>query len=163
MNYFKRFKSQQKGSSLLTVLVVLLVLSLLAVASFDSSNLQSLMTRNSQLRLEVFNVGKSEIDTQMGTFSSVSSGTIHPTIQTLIDTPGDTAVAATTSGTATLGFTKQIDLSRNGLCQLAGDDLSSSSSGVCNYFILTATTTVDNLNLSSTQSQAFSVTTLSVQ
>jgi len=55
----------QGGMALIMVLVVLLVLTILAVSSSETSNLQSLMSRNNQLRMEAFNASNVEIEAQI--------------------------------------------------------------------------------------------------
>jgi len=54
--------------ALILVLVVLLVLTMLAISSSDTSNLQSIMARNSQLRMEAFNASNVEIEAQIDSY-----------------------------------------------------------------------------------------------
>jgi len=159
MNYFKKSNSHQKGSSLLTVLVVLLVLSLLAVASFDSSNLQSLMTRNSQLRLETFNIGKAEVDAQAEGFES-TGGNVNTTIAQLIDTPSPSATVTSTAVSTIPGFSKTATISKDGTCISYGSEINSGTGSTCTNFIIRVTTAADNLNISSGQNQTFTMNTL---
>jgi len=168
MNDIKNMSNKQRGSSLLTVLVVLLVLSLLAVASFDSSNLQSLMTRNSQLRLETFNTANTEIEAQLDDFSS-TAGVINATIAGLLDTESVTeteilspkAAIPQTSVTSVNGFTKTVEVSKDGGCPIYGSQIDSGTGGTgCTSFIISSDATVDNLNIISDQSQTFNLLSL---
>jgi len=162
MNSMKKMSIKQRGSSLLTVLVVLLVLSLLAVASFDSSNLQSLMTRNSQLRLETFNTGNAEIEAQLDGFSS-TPGVINATIAKLLDTDSTTVAANTTlTAKSTInGFSKTLELSKEGGCPIYGSQINSGTGGTgCTSFIMSGNTAVNGLNITSEQRQTFNLQSL---
>lgn len=54
----------QRGATLLVCLVLLLILTIIGAASVQDVNLQSIMTRNSQFRMQAYNVALSEIDGQ---------------------------------------------------------------------------------------------------
>lgn len=58
-------QNSQKGASLIVTIVVLLALTVAALAMTSSNQTQSIMARNSQFRLESFNVSYSEIDAQL--------------------------------------------------------------------------------------------------
>ncbi len=60
----------QEGAALLISVVVLLVLTIIALASTNSNQLQSLMVRNAQLRMETFNASYTEIDAQIDVINS---------------------------------------------------------------------------------------------
>lgn len=55
----------QRGAALLISVVVLLALTIIALASTNSNQLQTLMVRNAQFRMETFNASYSEIDAQI--------------------------------------------------------------------------------------------------
>ncbi len=55
----------QRGVALIMVLTVLFALTVLGLAATDSSNLQAVMVRNNQFRLEAFNASYSEIEDQL--------------------------------------------------------------------------------------------------
>lgn len=65
--------ASQRGIALILVISVLFALTMLGLASTDSSNLQSLMVRNNQFRLEAFNISYNEIESQME-FYETSTG-----------------------------------------------------------------------------------------
>ncbi len=62
--------AKQRGIALILVISVLFALTMLGLASTDSSNLQSLMVRNNQFRLEAFNISYNEIEEQMEFYES---------------------------------------------------------------------------------------------
>jgi len=159
MNYFKNIKAQQQGSSLLTVLVVLLVLSLLAIASYDSSNLQSLMTRNSQLRLETFNTGKVEIEAQVADFRAVAIGSIDENIAQLLDSAATEANINLDQKSQVVGFDKTVTLSKDGGCAIYGSDIDAKGS-TCTSFVIGVTISPEYLNIASAQKQTFDMTSL---
>lgn len=59
---------KQQGIALILTLVVLSVVTFLSVSAVDSSALQSIMARNNQFRLEVFNAANSELDAQIDSY-----------------------------------------------------------------------------------------------
>jgi len=174
MIFSRNIPSRQQGSSLLTVLVVLLVLSLMAIASFDSSNLQSIMTRNSQLRLETFNTAKVELEAQLDSYLNVAAGTLDAGILQLIDTPLSENIAAPKPSlnsddnplvvqerSVIVGFDKVIDLVKDGFCPTYGSDVDSGAAATtkpqrrCRSFVVGANSTVNGLNIVSDQKQTF--------
>jgi hypothetical protein len=62
--YSHAITRQQRGATLLVCLVLLLILTIIGAASVQDVNLQSIMTRNSQFRMQAYNVALSEIDGQ---------------------------------------------------------------------------------------------------
>lgn len=73
----------QEGIALLISVVVLLVLTIVALAATDSNQLQSLMVRNAQFRMEAFNASYTEIDAQI---DSINSSNDQPAyLQAVID------------------------------------------------------------------------------
>lgn len=58
-------QGKQKGASLIVTIVVLLALTVAALAMTSSNQTQSIMARNNQFRLESFNVSFAEIDSQL--------------------------------------------------------------------------------------------------
>ena len=61
---------RQNGVVLVMTMIVLLALTILALASTSSNQLQSVMVRNSQFRLEAFNSSYAEIDAQVDLVNS---------------------------------------------------------------------------------------------
>lgn len=57
--------NHQSGAALIITLVVMLVLTIIAVASTNSNQTQAMMVRNNQFRLETFNTSYAEIDAQV--------------------------------------------------------------------------------------------------
>lgn len=65
INQFKSMPQAQRGASLLVTMVVLVALTVVALAVTNSNQSQSIMVRNNQFRLESFNVSYAEIDSQL--------------------------------------------------------------------------------------------------
>lgn len=61
----KPMPQSQRGASLIVTIVVLTALTVVALAVTSSNQTQSIMVRNSQFRLETFNVSYSELDAQI--------------------------------------------------------------------------------------------------
>jgi len=82
--------SVQRGVALLITVVVLLVLTIAALAATNSNQTQSLMVRNNQFRLETFNTSYSEIDGQIDDINSgkISDGVPNYILAIFDDLPG---------------------------------------------------------------------------
>lgn len=159
--------TKQQGSSLLVVLVVLLVLSLLATATIDSTGLQSTMTRNNQMRLEAFNSAMVEIEGQLDNYEASGGTTIPTDINALIGTALNTSISSDTGSTPVVmsivskdsGFSgKSVGLTNNGGCPVYGSSLgvvSGSGTKECILLMLSANAKHDNFTISSDQRQTF--------
>ena len=78
--------SVQNGSALLISVVVLLAMTVLALAATSSNQSQALMVRNAQFRMEAFNASYAEIDAQIDAINSRSlSDGVPDYISALID------------------------------------------------------------------------------
>ena len=158
--------TRQSGSALIVVLVVLVVLSLLAVASMDSSNLQSTMTRNNQMRLEAFNNANAEIGAQIeGYVASASVVSTPADIAVLLALGPGSEISSDASSTPTKisllsedsSFEKQVALLQDGGCPVYGDSLGQTGSGgnECKLFRLSSDSTHVDLSITSQQRQTF--------
>ena len=88
----------QEGLALLISVVVLLVLTIVALAATDSNQLQSLMMRNAQFRMEAFNASYTEIDAQVDSINArdLSEEETEPTyLRAIIDGRRAGVVAST--------------------------------------------------------------------
>jgi len=155
----------QNGSSLLVVLVVLLVLSIVSVASIDSTNIQSSMTRNNQMRLEAFNTSMVEIEGQLDLYESFGAASIPTDILALLDTSVDTKISSEASSTPQMviqsidsSFEKSTELTNSGGCPVYGSSLGVVSSGgsqQCILLRLSSEATHNNFSIGSDQRQTF--------
>ncbi len=73
MKHIKRLSqqniAQQSGIALIISIVVMLAMTVLAVAATNSNNTQAFMVRNAQFRMEMFNASYTEIDAQIDTIN----------------------------------------------------------------------------------------------
>ncbi|GAA6139042.1 hypothetical protein NBRC116583_27890 [Arenicella sp. 4NH20-0111] len=176
----QKFAARQNGVALIMVLTVLFALTLLGLASTDSSNLQALMVRNNQFRLEVFNAGLSEIDDQLSYYST-EKGTVplfyairlDETFGVASTTTGSRALKATSSEAAqptdvggVIGldpgfqeitsnplFDKELVLTREGQCPLYNNTVGGVKK--CSLMELEMNTGYKGTNISSGQNQQF--------
>ena len=166
---FPALPKHQKGIALIVTLVVLLALTILGVAATDSGNLQSVMTRNNQFRLETFNVAHAEIDAQLDAYRSVASGTITDEISFLLEADAGTKITDTAplvSGSPLIteksvkdSFDKTIGLTKSGGCVITGETIGLGKQGTnsCNLFTLETDARYTDTNVQSQQVQTFSV------
>lgn len=80
-------KSKQEGLALIMSLVILLVLTLLAVTSMNTSNLQILMTGNSQYQMialntaeDAINTAQKAVDELVNNSTAITSGYYNTTV-----------------------------------------------------------------------------------
>jgi len=86
---------RQKGAVLVITIVVLLGLTILALAATKSNQIQSIMVRNNQFRLDAFNVAYSEIDAQVDAINRrAASEGVPRYIETLIISRDDTRLSS---------------------------------------------------------------------
>jgi len=129
----RSFNSEQ-GIALIMVLVVLFVLTVVGLASTDSSNLQSVMVRNNQFRLEAFNASMSEINDQMEfyvsdngkavLFAVIDNGTLNVTSTKSATSTGEAQDNPTTTPDAvgTVDGTDATDPNSDGTENVTGAD-----------------------------------------
>ncbi len=128
MLYSKKITSvhKQQGITMIVTLVVLLVLTIISVAAIDSNNLQSLMTRNNQFRLETFNASSTEIEAQIDYYSASDDPLDSPPIDFLLKSGIDTSLDSEATGSLLVkkstnpGFTKKLMLTYSGRCATYG-------------------------------------------
>ena len=173
-------KGNQKGVALIMVLSVLFALTVLGLASSDSSNLQALMVRNNQFRLEAFNHSFNEIEQQLGFYvtdagkqplfaaidfgtqqassyySDSQGGAIDPTGGNdsggLVESGSNGFAVQSTSTT----FNTDISLSSSGGCPIYLNSLGGFKK--CSLMELNSKVDYRNTNIGSEQVQQFSFT-----
>lgn len=142
--------AKQRGMAMLVVIVALLVLTLLGLSAADSGSLQSLMVRNSQLRLEAFNSSLAEIEAQLENYSDKGAGA------SLVVSAVDGAVLDQTD----LGilskktiFDKSLNLEGKGGCPYYYNSLDGVKK--CSLMQLSSSSTSTDVNIASNQEQQF--------
>ena len=155
----KQFKNtnKQNGMALIVVMVVLTALTLMGLAASDSSNLQSIMARNNQFRLEAFNTSNAEIGAQIDYYDEVAVGDnpIYVAIDgaARIDSLGTDLDLKTTN----THFTKEVGLENTGECAIEGNSLGKYK---CNLMLIDSDARYLASNINSLQMQTFSYITL---
>ncbi|MFT5571903.1 MAG: hypothetical protein ACI9FR_000824 [Cryomorphaceae bacterium] len=155
-NYARPQKYQQ-GITLIVVMVVLLALTVLGLASTDSGNLQQLMVRNNQFRLEAFNTSHAEIQAQVQFYDEVSNAPIFVAIDSgsrlSSYDPGSTVNIQTSNDQ----FEKEVGLERASDCQSIGNTLGKYK---CNLMRIDSDSSYKDTNIRSDQRQTFTYITL---
>ena len=147
--------SKQKGITLIVVIVVLLALTLVGLASTDSGNLQRVMARNNQFRLEAFNSSHAEITAQLQFYDEQSNAPIFVAIDTgLRQSPDENSLVIQTVNTQ---IDKEVGLSSEGDCNVFGNSLGKYR---CNLMIVDSESRYPNTNIGSDQRQTFTYITL---
>ena len=151
-------------------LVVMLVLTIIAVASTNSNQTQAMMVRNNQFRLETFNTSYAEIDAQVDIINKrkISDG-IPDYVLTLIDGAVNDKVwhGATEDGfsdneldllvpTNAAEMDREIAQWFNGNCLLFGQQLGAGIEKIaCNEIKIDADTALKNTRVASNQFQIY--------
>ena len=157
MKFPKQIRStaqQQTGVVLLLVLVVLLALTMLGLASTDSGNLQSLMTRNNQFRLEAFNTSHTEINAQLEDYAANiydDSNSVFKAIDVGTQYGGTLGTNLSLQAKNDL-FNQQVELDYKGGCVITGSSLDKK---VCYQMELGSGSTYEKTNINSDQVQTF--------
>lgn len=147
--------ANQRGITLIVVIVVLLGLTLVGLASTDSGNLQRVMVRNNQLRLEAFNSSAAEIAAQIQFYEEVTNAPIYSAIDSgLRLSDGDQTL---TQQTVHALIDKDVGLSSEGDCWVVGNTLGKYR---CNLLMIDSNSQYPNTNIGSDQRQTFSYFTL---
>lgn len=161
---------RQKGSSLLISVVVLLALTVLALAATNSNQGQFLMVRNAQFRIEAFNASASEIDAQIDAINarSLSDG-VPDYINALIDS---NVGAEITNGTGTLALpqfasakvsymTQTVGQTYRGVCPTFGEQVGAGAEKIrCSELLIASGSGLVNTTVRSDQNQVFEYRTL---
>ncbi len=169
---------KQRGITMIVTLVVLLVLTIIGVSAIDSNNLQSVMTRNNQYRLETFNGSNVEIEAQLTFYTfSAPDGIAQPIVDLLggdvgaslafdsSKTPSENTLAERSTNPS---FQKEISLKRASGCPVFGSTINTSSGGEiggsgakkCSLLQIDSSAGYENPQIKSEQVQTFSILTL---
>lgn len=156
---FRSLSQRQEGMALIVVLVVLLVLTLLGVASTDSGNLQSIMTRNNQLRIEAFNASNTEIEARIDDYRAAATGTIPADISTVLDsgkgvTNTLSSPVSKNEASKNEAFNKEVGLTHTGGCAYYLNSLGSGNK--CYLLTLESDAEHKEITISSDQVQTLS-------
>ncbi len=173
MFYSKNMKSinNQHGITMIVTLVVLLVLTLISVAAIDSNNLQALMTRNNQFRLETFNASNSEIEAQLDYYSASTTPLESPPVDFLVKTGTQSSLDSDTTGSLLIkkstnpGFKKRVTLTYTGGCLRPGERQNFNLGGTpglatskkCFAFSIGSSAEYENPNIKSDQVQTIAM------
>ena len=157
---WKPFAKKQNGMALIMVLVVLLVLTLVGLASTDSSNFQALMVRNNQFRLEAFNTSYTEIESQLTTYrTDAGKAILFKAVDGVI--LSSTGISPTQTSTPILditendaAFTKEVMLSKIGGSPMFEESLGGYKK--CHILLIDSDSNYINTSIGSDQSQQFS-------
>lgn len=167
--------SHQRGAALLITVVVMLALTILALASTNANQSQALMVRNAQFRFEMFNASYSEIDAQIRDVNArdITDG-IPANINYLIDANPGTALytdaaknppgAPDFDGLTSISDTdieKDVVQTYRGQCRVLGEQIGVGSEKIrCNELQIDASTKMARTEIKSDQSQIFEYQTL---
>lgn len=161
--------NNQSGAALLISVVVLLALTIIALASTNSNQLQSLMVRNSQLRMETFNASYAEIDAQIDAINTRSltleeqPAYIQAVIfaEVRVDSEGRSVVPLPKFAPADPAYIEQrVTQELLGDCDDFGSDLTDPSRPVCKAILVTSDARLtDRPNIQSNQRQVYNFTT----
>ena len=173
MHYPNNIKhiNKQQGITMIVTLVVLLVLTIISVAAIDSNNLQSLMTRNNQFRLETFNASSSEIEAQIDYYESSNTPLESPPVDFLVKSGINTSLDSEATGSLLVkkstnpAFKKKLDLTYSGGCLRPGETQNfntGGSSGLsaskkCFAFTLGSSAEYENPKVESVQTQTIAM------
>lgn len=162
--------STQSGVALLISIVVMLALTVLALAATNSNQTQAFMVRNAQFRLETFNASFTEIDGQIDFINErpIADG-IPEVIAALIDSPPGTDVNTDGTGAITaidlefqaraeLGYMdQQLSKAYRAPCAVTGSDLGEGVARIrCDEIIMTSSATLINSgDVRSDQNQSY--------
>ena len=165
----------QRGAALIITLVVMLVLTIIAVASTNSNQTQAMMVRNNQFRLETFNTSYAEIDAHIDVINKrkISDG-IPDYVLTLIDGNVNDKVwyGATADGfsnneldllvpTNSTQMDREIIQWYNGNCLVFGQQLGAGVEKIaCNEIKIDADSALKNTRVASNQFQVYEYKTL---
>jgi hypothetical protein len=153
----QKHQKYQKGITLIVVMVVLLALTVLGLASTDSGNLQQVMVRNNQFRLEAFNTSHSEIEAQVQFYDEVSNAPIFVAIDGGQRLSSDDEGSTVSVQTANDQFVKEVGLERQSECQTIGNTIGKYK---CNLMRIDSDSSYQNTNIRSDQRQTFNYITL---
>lgn len=157
-NFPRSFKSVQQGMAMLVVIVALLVLTILGLSASDSTSLQALMVRNSQLRLETFNASLAEIESQLDYVGPLSPG--QALLVKLVNTGGE--LVNDGDGTQEIAFQspndlleKRIALRKEQDCFVYGNTIGANGVIKCNLMGMDSLSEIENSSIGSDQQQQF--------
>ena len=156
--------SKQSGAALLISIVVMLALTVLALAATNSNQTQAFMVRNAQFRLETFNASFTEIDAQIDVINNraTADGVPEAELALISSTVGTEITDASASldfqARAEAGYMDQT-LSKlyRGPCAVGGSDLGAGVARIrCDEILIQASSTLVNSGqVQSDQNQAY--------
>ena len=168
--------ASQSGAALLISIVVMLAMTILAVAATNSNNTQAFMVRNAQFRLETFNASYTEIDSQIDAINARQITDGAPDFLLELVTSGVEGVNVNSAGTGSVPLTlglqapteagyidQEIEMTYRQNCQLLGVSLGPPSEQplVCHEILISSTATLVNKeSVTSPQRQVFEYVTL---
>lgn len=159
--------SNQVGAALIMTLVVLTALTVVALSVASGNQTQSIMVRNSQFRLEAFNVSLAEIDAQVDDLNKrkLSDGPPNWMNHVLDGEPGERVYSGSAESVTQLPFLsdtpddfmeKEVAQVFRGNCIAVGFQLGVGKSGVlCNEVIIESEAQLEDTSIDSNQRQVY--------
>ncbi len=160
----------QSGSALLISVVVLLAMTLLALAATNSNQSQALMVRNAQFRMEAFNASFAEIDAQI---NSINDRSLSDGVPDYINALIDGSVGNELEHDSTPIAIPQFSLAKNtymtqtvaqvyrGVCPTFGEQIGAGAEKIrCSELLIDSESTLVNTTVESIQNQVFEYRTL---
>ncbi len=159
---------KQNGAALVITIVVMLGLTVMALAATNSNQSQSIMVRNNQFRLEAFNISYAEIDAQTYAINKrkLSDGVPNYILPIIDGQSGDKttlgvndmAVLATTPNTY---MTREVAHEFLGPCLVFGQEVGEGAEKIrCNELKLESEAKLVNTGVVSDQRQVYEYKTL---
>lgn len=167
-----RRQNRQSGAALIMTLIVLLVLTVVAVGVTNSNQSQSIMVRNSQFRLESFNVSFAEIDAQIDNLNrrKLSDGVPVWMIKLIDGDVGERVASGAAVTTDQISFETSVpndflvrDVAQEfrGTCLVFGQQAGVGVEKVrCNEVVIESDANLKNTSVASNQRQVYEYKTL---
>lgn len=165
-----KLHDEQNGSALLISVVVLLAMTVLALASTNSNQNQALMVRNAQFRMEAFNASFAEIDGQIDSINTRSLADGVPNyINALIDNSVGSSINHQSTPIAipqfstgeTTYLTQTVGQTYRGVCPTFGEQVGAGAETIrCSEILIDSGAELVNTTVRSDQNQVYEYRTL---
>lgn len=167
-----RSYAKQQGATLIITLLVMLALTVVALAVTSSNQTQSIMVRNNQFRLESFNVSYTEIDAQVDALNNrkISDGVPTWLIGLIDGNVGGRVESYSSDPDRTLGLKSTVASTYmqraaaqefRGTCLIYGQQAGVGSEKIrCNELEIESEADLVNTSISSEQHQVYEYKTL---
>lgn len=161
---------RQNGSALLISVVVLLAMTVLALAATNSNQSQAFMVRNAQFRMEAFNASFAEIDAQINSINerSLADG-VPDYVVALIDSSVGSSIDHESTPIALPQFAladdtymvQEVSQTYRGVCPTFGEQVGAGAEKIrCSELLINSDSDLVNTTIESNQNQVFEYRTL---